>query len=66
MKEQMDYSHEMTVGDMKKFLEGLDDDLVIYNSVFKPMQGLIQKKPVKFGNLKVGRGCVYVNSYLEK
>lgn len=60
------YEHEMTVADLKKFLETLDPNLPITSSVFRPMQGLIYKKTIKFSQVKIGRDCVYFNSYLDK
>lgn len=60
------FEHEMTVGDLMEYLRKLDPDLVVTTSVFRPMSGLIYKKQIKFSQLKVGRGCLYINSYLEK
>ena len=60
------FEHEMTVGDLMEYLRKLDPDLLVTTSVFKPMSGLIYKKTAKFSQFKVGRGCLYINSYLEK
>ena len=60
------YEHEMTVGELKQFLEAIDPELPVMSSIFRPMNGLIYKKVIKFSQCKVGRGCVYINSYLDK
>lgn len=60
------YEHEMTVGDLKQFLEALDPNLPVTSSIFRERAGLIYKKRVKFSQVKVGRDCIYINSYLDR
>ncbi len=60
------YEHELTVADLIDYLLTLDGDMPVVTSVFKPMDGLIYKSRVKFSQLKVGRDCLYINSYLKK
>jgi len=65
IKRRFDFDHEMTVADLIDFLLQFDGDLLVQSSVFKPREGLIYKKPVKFSQLKVGRDCIYINTYLK-
>lgn len=66
MKDNFDYNQAMTVADLIDYLLTLDGDLQVTSSIFKPMSGLVHKAPLKFSQLKVGRGQLYINNYLNR
>lgn len=66
MKNKFEPDHQMTVKDMIDYLSDLEPSLPLVTSIFRPMEGLMYKQPVKFSQVKRGRDCVYVNNYLSK
>ena len=66
MGRKFEFDRPMTAGDLIDYLLRFDSDTPVLSSVFRPGEGLIYKAPIKFAQLKTGRDCVYLNTYLQK